>query len=315
MSHLGSRISALVDGQLDPAATERALAHVAGCRGCALELGQARAARRALAQAAEVAPAPDLTSRLLSLASQCPPDVPGDPFAAPSPRLIGPLGSAAYTVPARGLRGDVTGRSRARLGRGALAGAGAVAAALFVLGARPVVVPSAHPGADLGLLGGAVSSEGSTVDVLADDTGTPAVQAETTSWLRDHSWTFPQSLPDGWTVTAVRWSGDDDDVLEVDLAGPDGPVVLTEQQGRLDTEALADAQVQTVQGCTVYVLSTSPWHVVWQSDATVVEAVAAQSSDSVQSVVAAFPGGTFDDGVPARITRGWDTVTGVFAQP
>ena len=35
--HLGSRISALVDGQLDPAATERALAHVALCRGRALK--------------------------------------------------------------------------------------------------------------------------------------------------------------------------------------------------------------------------------------------------------------------------------------
>ncbi|MFS0705380.1 zf-HC2 domain-containing protein, partial [Cellulomonas sp. 179-A 9B4 NHS] len=38
MTHLGSWISALVDGQLDAAATERALAHVAGCRRCADEL-------------------------------------------------------------------------------------------------------------------------------------------------------------------------------------------------------------------------------------------------------------------------------------
>ncbi|WP_211254588.1 zf-HC2 domain-containing protein, partial [Cellulomonas cellasea] len=35
MSHLGSRISALADGQLAPAAAERALAHVATCPQCA----------------------------------------------------------------------------------------------------------------------------------------------------------------------------------------------------------------------------------------------------------------------------------------
>lgn len=325
MSHLGSRISALVDGQLDVAATERALAHVATCPQCAAELAQARAARRALAEAQEVAPAPDLTSRLLSLGSLCPPAVSGDPFAPPSARPNVPLGAAAYAVPARALRGDVVAeRSRSRLVVGALAGAGAVAAALFVLGARPTVVPSSHPGAALGLLGEAAELDESTTATLLDaGSATSAssqgavvpVSAETMQWLREHSWTFPQSLPDGWTVNAVRWSGDDDEVLEVDLSGPDGALVLVEQQGRLDTAALTGAQELTVHGCDVYVLSTSPWHVVWQSDGTVVQVVAAQPSESVQSVVAAFSGGTFDDGVPARITRGWDTVTGAFAQP
>lgn len=324
MSHLGSRISALVDGQLDVASTERALAHVATCRACAAELAQARAARRALAEAQEVAPAPDLTSRLLSLGSLCPPAVPGDPFAPPPARPNVPLGAAAYTVPVRGLRGDVVAeRSRSRLVVGALAGAGAVAAALFVLGARPTVVPSSHPGAALGLLGEAAALDESTTPALLGTGSAAAAPAQgalvpgtdTTQWLREHSWTFPQSLPDGWSVNAVRWSGDDDEVLEVDLSGPDGAVVLVEQQGRLDTTALAGAQQLTVQGCDVYVLSTSPWHVVWQSDGTVIQVVAAQPSDSVQSVVAAFSGGTFDDGVPARITRGWDTVTGAFAQP
>ncbi|GAA3797497.1 zf-HC2 domain-containing protein [Cellulomonas soli] len=316
MSHLGSRISALVDGQLDVAATERALAHVAVCRACAEELAQSRAARRALAEAQDVAPEPDLTTRLLSLASLCPPAVPGDPFAPPSSRPGVPLGSAAYAVPARGLRGDVTGtRSRNRFAMGALAGAGAVAAALFVLGARPAVVPSAHPGAALGLLGEAAALDDTSATPMNGVDAVVPVATETTQWLRSHSWTFPQSLPDGWTVTAVRWSGEDDEVLEVDLSGPGGAVVLTEQQGRLDTVALEGASAQVVEGCTVYVLSSSPWHVVWQSDATVVQVVAAHQSDSVQSVVAAFPGGTYDDGVPARITRGWDTVTGVFAQP
>ncbi|WP_230684816.1 zf-HC2 domain-containing protein [Cellulomonas sp. JZ18] len=56
MTHLGSWVSALADGQLDAAATERALAHVAVCPLCARELAAARAARRALAAADEVRP-------------------------------------------------------------------------------------------------------------------------------------------------------------------------------------------------------------------------------------------------------------------
>ena len=43
-------------------------------------------------------------------------------------------------------------------------------------------------------------------------------------------------------MTAVRWSGDDSRVLEVDVLGPDGAsLVVTEQQGRLDATALAGA--------------------------------------------------------------------------
>ena len=53
MSHLGSRISALVDGQLSVADTEKALAHVAVCPECSAELAASRAARRALASADE----------------------------------------------------------------------------------------------------------------------------------------------------------------------------------------------------------------------------------------------------------------------
>src|SRR5690606_23106913 len=65
--HLGTWISALADGQLDPEARERALGHVAGCPSCAEELAAVRAARRALADAGDVPVAPDLTGRLLAL--------------------------------------------------------------------------------------------------------------------------------------------------------------------------------------------------------------------------------------------------------
>ncbi len=90
VTHLGSRLSALVDGQLSPAEAERALEHVACCPRCAAELAAARAARRALSAAGPVEPAPDLAARLLALSAEIPP-TDGDPLrAAPAPSDPGP---------------------------------------------------------------------------------------------------------------------------------------------------------------------------------------------------------------------------------
>lgn len=289
--HLGSRISALVDGQLTPEAAERALAHVAACPQCADELRSARSARDALLGAShDLPPAPDLTARLLALRGDGPPPPPQrDPFAAP--------GGTGHVV----LRGDVTGRrATARLvAAGSAAGLGVAALALFVLGARPAVTPSPHPAVALGVL------------AQADDTGAAAA-AETLDALRADGWTFPARLPDGWSVLAVRT---DEDGVEVDVAGPTGTLVVTEQQGRLDTSTLAGVTVREVGGRAVVVLSEHPWHVAWQATSTVVQVVAADGDDDVATVVAAFPAGPYDDGVTGRIGRGWQTVTAALDRP
>lgn len=328
MSHLGSRISALVDGQLSVAQTERALAHVAVCAQCATELAAARAARRALASAADdVAPTPDLTARLLSLAPEPdtadvrPPQPPRDPFAAPPDRFA--LASAGL-VPrswtgrsTAGLRPDLTSRRHpTRLAVGSVAGLGAVAAMLFVLGERPEIVPVSHPGADLALLAQPAAGPGE-VDgrpVLDDAVRAGQVDPATTSWLRAHAWSFPTDLPAGWSITGLRWA-QGGSVLEVDVTGPAGTIVVTEQQGRLDTDAIAGARVHELGGRAVYVLASEPSHLAWQADATVVQVVGADGHDVLAPLVAAFPGGAYDDGVPARITRGWQTVTGALQTP
>lgn len=313
MSHLGSRISALADGQLAPAAAERALAHVATCPQCAGELAAARAARRALAAADDVTPTADLTARLLSLAPATPPRAPAqrcDPFASPGPARPTPAGGSRLTGHPRTLTGDLERRrSGARLAAGSLAGVGAVAAMLFALGDRPPVVPSSHPAQALSLLGEATPGTQRFAEA-ALTRGAPAVGPSTVDQLerlRESGWTCPVELPSGWDVTAVRL--DERDTVEIDLTGPGGTVVVTEQHGRLDVGALEGATHRTLGDRTVYVLSTHPWHAAWQSGDTVVEVVSSSTSRDVESVVAEFPHEGFDDGVPARITRGWDTVT------
>ncbi len=365
MTHLGSRISALADGQLPPATAERALAHVAGCPQCAAELAAARAARRALTSVQDAVPASDLTARLLSLSCPTRPAPPSaaDPFVPPSSYgarrmaeretgstgegwragrgvlggrgvLAGAAAAAPWARPAllgsrHALTGDLTPRHRVlRRAAGSLAGVSVVAVALFVLGDRPVVVPATAAEQAVALLGsaaplteratalggsGATSSAAGASNAAAAD-GPAMSTAEYLSWLRSGGWVCPSEVPDGWQVTGVRMR-DDGDTVEVDVSSGSGDLVVTEQRGRLATDAVEGTDSVTIAGKTVYLLSTAPWHAVWQSEDTVVEVVAAGEPSDVQSVVAQFPGSEFDPGVTARLTRGWDTLTAAVLHP
>lgn len=335
MSHLGSWVSALVDGQLAPPEAERALAHVASCPSCADEVAAARQARRALSVAPDVVPDPELTARLLALGTAATP--PAGPRREHQ-RAVVPLGESAYAVPAKALSGDLMGRRRspARLLAGTLGGLGVVLGVLFVLGDRPAVVPATHPAEALTALGAAPQASPPSrtdgarlVTALATTprpatTGTavpdPADGAAVVDWMHREGWSGPAALPAGYRVTAVRITAADDDagtgeVLRVDLAGPRGRMVLTEQRGRLDVEALGPAERLTLDGRTVHLLSRHPWHAVWQCGDTVVSLVSEAPAELAETLVTRFPPHAYDDGIPARLTRGWDTVTGALANP
>jgi len=303
MTHLGSWLSALVDGQLPPDETERALAHVATCPLCASELSAARAAREALSTAAAepMEPTPDLTARLLSLAPAGAPvlgphaDRP-DPFVPTTP-LPGRSSGLLLGRTAGVLRGDVHGGGSlaSRIIVGSVAGLGLVAASLFWLGARPAVVPSAHPGLALDTLGEAAATA-PIAETSADGTDGSGIPA----------------LPNGWTVTATRPKTGG---VEVDLTGPTANAVVSERSGRLDVAALAGQPTQEVGGRSVYVLSAEPFHIAWQANDTVVEVVAPATSNDVDNLVAAFPAAPYDDGVSARIGRGWSVVARALETP
>jgi len=70
MSHLGTRISALIDGELAGAELDRANAHLAGCDACQTEAAQLRLLKRELSALGELDAADAVTRRLLAMSHQ-----------------------------------------------------------------------------------------------------------------------------------------------------------------------------------------------------------------------------------------------------
>ncbi len=81
MSHLGHRLSALVDGELGDVERDRALTHLAGCAACQAEAAALRELKGQLRGLMETAADAALTDRLIDLAA------PGCPVP-PRPRLL-----------------------------------------------------------------------------------------------------------------------------------------------------------------------------------------------------------------------------------
>lgn len=103
---LGDTLSALVDGELDHAARERALAHLGGCVGCRAEVEAHRRLKARLAGLdADPVPPNALTGRLLGLAV---PGVDLPPHSAPA--RSGPVRPVPVGPPLRSDRVGPSGR-------------------------------------------------------------------------------------------------------------------------------------------------------------------------------------------------------------
>ena len=81
MSHLGQRISALIDGELSDSERDRVLAHIAGCDECRQEAVALRALKHRMHSLGEAMVDAALTGRLMAMA--VPPD--GRPWTARAP--------------------------------------------------------------------------------------------------------------------------------------------------------------------------------------------------------------------------------------
>ena len=116
MSHLGDRLSALVDGELDGAELDRAHAHLAGCERCRTEAVELRALKQKLRGLMTGAPAEAaMTRRLIAMTG------PGGPLP-PRRRLLRvvpgrrPAAGPAPKAPRAGARRPRPGRRYLVLG-------------------------------------------------------------------------------------------------------------------------------------------------------------------------------------------------------
>jgi anti-sigma factor RsiW len=81
MSHLGDRLSALVDGELSHDERDRLLAHLAACKDCRAEAAALRALKRRVGELGDAVMDAGLLARLVELAE------PGEPLQA-RPRMF-----------------------------------------------------------------------------------------------------------------------------------------------------------------------------------------------------------------------------------
>ncbi|MFJ8820485.1 anti-sigma factor family protein [Streptomyces sp. NPDC102467] len=180
--HLGDRLAALVDGELDHDARERVLAHLATCPKCKAEADAQRRLKSVFAEAAPPPPSESFLARLQGLPAGGDSDGGSPPFGGggfgggrafgsgpgfgrgvfavdPEPFGYAPSGAHAAVLPSdqRGFRIHEVGRpdrhdsDRASRGRRfAFAAAGAVSLAAIALGGvtagSPVVTPEARGG-------------------------------------------------------------------------------------------------------------------------------------------------------------------------
>jgi anti-sigma factor RsiW len=92
MTHLGHRLSALIDGELDAVERDRVLVHLAGCEPCREEAVALRTLKRRMNALGEAAADAALTRRLIGLARPGSAASPGQAGPRPWP-VSEPLGS------------------------------------------------------------------------------------------------------------------------------------------------------------------------------------------------------------------------------
>ena len=102
-AHLGTEIPALVDGELDHAARERALGHLAGCAACRAEVDDERRLKARLRGVGATGPRPadELAERLRRLAESAPPALPPGPRLLPDASRLAPAPLPTVRTPAR----------------------------------------------------------------------------------------------------------------------------------------------------------------------------------------------------------------------
>jgi anti-sigma factor RsiW len=144
MSHLGQRLSALIDGELGHADRDRILVHLARCEACRTEAVALRMLKRRMNALGEAAADSTLTFRLMGLAQ------PPDPVLGPGQLPATPWPSMAFAAHGPG-RGGYEIRPSWYVAAGGLGVflAGLAAAAFMAGGSQQLPAPKVTPAVDL----------------------------------------------------------------------------------------------------------------------------------------------------------------------
>jgi Putative zinc-finger len=146
MTHLGRRLSALIDGELDPSERERVLIHMTRCGSCRDEVAALRMLKRrmsALGEAAAGAALTGLTGRLMGLGESV--LAGGMPTAEAAWPPTDPIGG--WPVPGQGSQGS---RPEQRFGKYFVAGSlvvflAGLGTAAFIAGGEPQAQAPSSP--------------------------------------------------------------------------------------------------------------------------------------------------------------------------
>ncbi len=106
MTHLGQRLSALIDGELEGSERERVLVHMARCGSCRDEVAALRMLKRRMNALGEAAAGAGLTGRLMNLSDLIGLDGPGDAGGMSRAETIWPPPPPAGGWPAHGHPGQ-----------------------------------------------------------------------------------------------------------------------------------------------------------------------------------------------------------------
>lgn len=317
-AHLGPLVSALVDEQLGAAARERALAHAAQCDQCAAEIRATRSARGLLSKASGV---PELRTDFMSgLVNMAHAQTDQQSAAHISQSNSNPFIPVAE-VPKTQFSGDLKQPTSVRqwLRYTAVFGLGGACAAAFLLGSPSVINPVSNTSVlaqRLGVVENAKLFTPETQVSTANSNG--ALDSIDTSllqtWLQHNGWSAPVSLPHGVSVQRVGYVDGRESELEIVVQTPAGMVLVSEAKGKLDSQALA--KFETIDDHTepIYVLSSQPAHLVWQSGDTVIELVSQLSTQELVELCKSFEAEGYDTGISARFIRGFSDIAGAISE-
>lgn len=248
--HLGDRIHDLLDGRLPRAEAQAAMAHLAECDECTTRWQELRAAREALNSSSA-----GIDMRFAQLL----------------------LDRDRMAEIAKGESKHVARAAKGRDRRPATIAAATAVILAFTVAAAYVAGSPDPVDADVVAMASGGDRSITVVDAQTMD------NAEMTDWVQP-DWQASGLIP----VEAKILRHDSADILVASLLIGLEPVVIVEKRGRL-ASSVEQAPRAVVNGIDVYVVSTAPMAVLWQSGAVVIGATCECALDSLAPVVAAFP--------------------------